>query len=147
MSIRDNRKIMSETGHSTDDPEAHQGKRGGTAVHFFSFTILKPNVTQGVTDVVTVFPIKAGAYLNGITLIRVGIETKPTSSYSVNFERWASPTDPAPDTIATVATVTGTLAETDTLSVTSIPVGSRIMVDLPVTDIKELVVWGDFTID
>lgn len=146
-SIRDNRKALSETGHSTDDQEAHQLKIGRSAVHIFSATIIDPDSAQGIIDAVSILPVESGWAPNGITLIRVGIKTKPASTYSVNFEEWTQPVDPAPSTIATVATTGGTQAETDSLSDSDIAAGSIIMADLPATDINELVVWGEFTID
>ena len=48
---------------------------------------------------------------NGILLKKVGIKTNASSSYSVNFEAWESPTEPVPLTIETVATSTSTEAE------------------------------------
>lgn len=148
---RDNRKLMSEIGHSTDDPEAHQGKRGGTATHFFSATITNPDIVQGVVDAVSILPVESGWAVNGITLLKVGIKVRPTtaagSDYVVNFEEWTTPTDPAPSTIATVTVVTATQAETASLTDASIAAGSIIKVDLPATDADELVVWGEFTID
>lgn len=116
-------------------------------LRFFSATIYDPDTIQGTEDAVPIFPVEVEAFPFGITLVDVGIKTDASSSYTVNFEEWTSPTDGSPSTIESVATSSSTEAEDDgTLSDASIAAGSIIYVDLPSTGIDMLVIWGTFWI-
>ena len=117
-------------------------------IYYFSTSIYNPDGIQSTEDAVPVFSTETDVAPFGITLISVGIKTDVSSSYTVNFEEWTSPTDGAPSTIESVATSSTTEAEDDgTLTDSSIAAGSIIYVDLPTTDIDMLVVWGTFYIN
>jgi hypothetical protein len=103
-------------------------------VHFASITILDPDGVQAVTDFVPILPVEAAWAPNGIRILDTYLKTSASSTYSVNFEEWTSPTDGSPSTIETVATSTSTEAEDDgTLTDADGAAGSIIGVDLPTT--------------
>lgn len=111
-------------------------------------TIIEPEKVQAIIDAVSILSVESSWAPFGITLIKVGIKTNASSSYSVNFEEWTSPTDGAPATIETVATSSTTEAEDDgTLTDASIAAGSIVKIDLPTTDISELTVWVVYRIN
>lgn len=111
-------------------------------------TIIEPEKVQAIIDAVSILSVESSWAPFGITLVKVGIKTNASSSYSVNFEEWTSPTDGSPATIETVATSSTTEAEDDgTLTDASIAAGSIIKIDLPTTDIAELTVWVVYRIN
>jgi len=119
-----------------------------TKIKTVQATIYDPDGIQGTVDAVSIFAVETEMFPHGITLISCGIKTDASSTYSVNFEEWTSPNDGAPSTIETVATSTSTEAEDDgTLTDSSIAAGSIIKIDLPATDINELMVWITYTIN
>ena len=117
-------------------------------IKYFSATIFDPDSIQSTEDAVPILPVEAEWAEHGITLLDVGIKTDASSTYSVNFEEWTSPTDGSPSTIETVATSASTEAEDDgALTDSAIAAGSIIYVDLPATDIDMLVVWGTYYVN
>ena len=119
-----------------------------TRIKSIHATIYDPDGIQPTVDAVSLFSVETEMFPFGITLLSCGIKTSASSSYSVNFEEWTSPTDGAPSTIETVATSASTEAEDDgTLTDASIAAGSIIKIDLPATDIDELVIWITYVIN
>jgi hypothetical protein len=112
------------------------------SVKIASASIYDPDSIQGTEDAIPIFSVETDWAGGGIKLVSVGIKTDASSTYSVDFEEWTSPTDGAPSAIETVATSASTEAEDDgTLTDSDIAVGSIIYVDLPATDIDMLHVW------
>jgi hypothetical protein len=108
-------------------------------VHFASITILDPEGVQAVMDAVTILPVEATWAPAGIRILDCYLKTSASSTYSVGFEEWTSPTDGSPSTIETVATSTSTEAEDDgTLSDADVAAGSIVRVDLPTTAEAEI---------
>jgi len=117
-------------------------------LYLISKTIYDPDGIQGTIDAPGIFPVEAESFPHGITIKDCGIKTWSSTSYSVNFEEWTSPSDGSPSTIETVATSTSYEAEDDgTLTDASIAAGSIICVDLPDTDIDMLMVWFTYTVN
>jgi hypothetical protein len=114
----------------------------------FSMTIYDPDGIQGTSDALPILPIETDWAPNGITLKSLWLKTDASSTYSVNFELWTSPTDGTPSTIETVATSASTEATDDgTLTTSDGAVGSIIFVDLPATAANWISVGGTYTID
>lgn len=84
---------------------------------------------------------------NGLTVKTVKIDTGESSTYSVTFEVRTEPTDGSPITIATVATSTSTEAETDVLTNVVVNVGNYIYATLPATDVNNLGLEVNFTVN
>lgn len=96
-----------------------------------------------------IWTFHASRFPNGVTITDCGIATpSAASSYSVDFEKYTSPTDGSPVNIETVATSASYEAEDNgTIDSPDIGVGDMLAVNLPVTDIPTLLVWVTFTID
>ncbi len=116
-------------------------------------TLVDPDTTQATIDAVTIFPIEAERFPNGITITDCGIKTDASSSYTVVFEEWTAPDTHAND-LESVATSTSLEAEDDGTigngsggSAGDCNAGSIIKIDLPATDIDELSVWIVFTVN
>lgn len=140
-----------EIAYDTDDENirVYDGStnRAINTIRIFYKTILNPDGVQSLEDAVMIFPVESEYAPFGIKLLSVGIKTDSSSTYSVNFEEWTSPSDGSPSTIETVATSSSYEAEDDgTLSDSDIAAGSIIYVDLPTTDIDMLQVWGTYYI-
>ena len=123
------------------------------SLHQIEKAIIAPDTVQGIIDAVTIFCIEGEKYPNGITIVDCGIKTDSESSYSVVFEEWSAPATHAND-LETVATSTSYEAEDDgTIGNGSgggagdCNTGSIIKVDLPTTDMNELVVWFTYRIN
>jgi len=121
--------------------------------HLSAATIIDPDVVQAVIDAVTILPIEAEMYPNGITITDCGIKTAESTTFSVVFEEWTAPGTHAHD-LETVATANTLEAEDDATigdgsggSAGDCDVGSIIKVDLPETDTDELSVWIVYTIN
>jgi len=113
----------------------------------FAAVFSDPEGLQSIQDDWTVLPVEAYFAPHGITLTHVGIKTSASSTYSVVFQEWTSPTAFGSN-IETVATSSSTEAEDDgSIDDANIAAGSIIRVDLPTTDITELTVWGTFYIN
>jgi hypothetical protein len=113
----------------------------------FHATIYNPDGVQADQDAVPILPVEIEWAPFGIMLVDLGIKTNASSSYSVNFEKWAAPGDGSPVTLETVATSASLEAEDDgTLSMSWVGVDSIVYVDLPTTDITMLTVWGTYII-
>ena len=111
-------------------------------------TIYNPDGIQATVDAITLLVVEAEGFPHGITMVDCGLKTGSSSTYSVNFEEWTSPTDGSPVTIETVATSSSTEAEDDgTLSDGAIAVGSIVKCDLPSTDIDDLVLWFTYYVN
>ena len=114
-------------------------------------TIIDPDSVQAITDAVTIMCIEGEKYPNGITVVDFGIKTSTSSTYSVVLEEWSAPGTATGD-LETVATSNSLEAEDDgTIGNGSgggagdCNTGSILKVDLPTTDVDELVVWWTFT--
>lgn len=141
-----------EVAYDTDDDaiEVYDGSTSRLipSTKFFHATIYDPDTIQAVEDAVPVLMVEVEAFPHGITLLDLFIKTDASSTYSVNFEEWTSPTDGTPSTIETVATSASTEASDDgTLTDASIASGSIIYIDLPATDIDMLQVGGTFYVN
>ena len=100
-----------------------------------------------VNEPVPLLNVHASRFPNGITVTDCGIITDPSSTYSVIFKNFSSPSDGSPVSIETVATSGSTEAEDDgTIDNPDIDVGSIVYVDLPATDIDGLYVWMTYII-
>jgi len=118
-----------------------------------AFTLVDPDTTQAIIDAVTIFPIEAEKYPNGITITDFGIKTAASSSYSVVLEEWTAPGTHSAD-LETVATSTsleaednGTIGNGSGGGAGDCNVGSIIKIDLPTDDIDELSGWIVFTVN
>ncbi len=134
----------SSNSSSSSSSSSHQIRKG---IQPFSATLIDPDSVQATVDTPTIMPFDDDPAPFGITLRKVGIKTKPASTYSVTFKRFADPVDATPVTIATVATSSSTEAETTTLDSANMAADTILMVDLPTTDIDELVVFGSYTVN
>ena len=141
VSARDNRNNVDLPAHVVNQI-AHQ-----TVVRVFSATVIDPDTIQASLSTVSILPVETEWALNGITLTRVGIKTQPSSTYSVTLVESANPTDGSPATIVTIATSGSTEASTATLTDANIAGDTIIQAILPATDVKEVLIWGTFTID
>jgi len=142
-----NRPIDAKWHLKGKDRYAHQ-VAGATGVHIAQATLAVPDSLQSESDAYPILSVHADWAPNGITVQGCGIATSESSSYSVNFEEWTSPTDGSPSTIETVATSSSTEAEDDgTITDPDVAVGSYIFVDLPADDISWVHVWVTYTID
>lgn len=141
-----------EIAHDTDDNalEIYDGSNSRLipSTQFAHISIYDPDTIQAVEDAVPVLMVETEWAPHGITLLDLFIKTDASSTYSVNFEEWTSPTDGTPSTIETVATSTSTEASDDgTLTDSAIAAGSIIYVDLPATDIDMLQVGMTYYIN
>lgn len=111
-------------------------------------TVFDPDTIQTTSDALPMLAVEADWAPHGITIVDCGIKTDSSSTYSLNFEEWTSPSDGSPSTIETVATSTSYEASDDgTLSDASIAAGSIIYIDLPATDVNTLQVWFTYYIN
>jgi len=113
-----------EIAYDSDDEaiEVYDGSASrliGT-VQKFSATVYDPDTIQGTEDALPLLPVESDWAPHGIKLLSVGIKTDQSSSYSITFEEWTSPSDATPATIETVSTSTsyeeeddGTLTDSD----------------------------------
>ena len=118
-------------------------------VMYFGKAIVVPDSVQAIIDAPIIMQVHTSWAASGITITDCGIITDNSSSYTVNFEEWTSPTDGAPATIESVATSTSYEAEDNgTIDDGAIAVGSMICVDLPTTaGTAELFVWITYTVN
>ena len=139
---------------TTFHPESHVDDNSGhrtadTVVNNIGFavaTIDDPDTL--IQNPFILLPVHASQFANGITVTDCGIITHPSSTYSVDFKKYTSPSDGSPVTIETVATSASQEAEDDgTINNPDIDAGDIIYVNLPATDIDQLCVWVTFTID
>lgn len=141
-----NRKLINEVGHSTDDPQAHQGGLLRGSIGFIQATVDDPD--NLVQNPFVFLKVHTSRFTNGITVTDCGIITHPSSTYSVAFKNYTSPADGSPVTIETVATSASQEAEDDgTIDNPTVAVGNIVYILLPATDIDEVSVWMTFTID
>lgn len=116
-------------------------------VHYAQITIVDPEAVQAITDAVSILAVESTWAPNGIRILDCYLKTSASSTYSVNFEEWSSPTDGSPSTIETVATSSSTEAEDDgTLSDADAAAGSIVRADLPTTAESEITVGFTYLI-
>ena len=92
--------------------------------------------------------VHASRFPKGITITNCGIETDPSSTYSVDFKKYTSPSDGSPVTIETVATSSSQEAtDNGTIDNPAVAAGDFVYINLPSTDIDAVSVWITSTID
>jgi len=146
MDIHD-RQTTFQTESHVDDVSAHRtGGVGEGGIGFVSGNIDDPDsLTQNPFPFLSVH---ASRFPNGITVTDCGIITHPSSTYSMDFKKYTSPSDGSPVTIETVATSGSQEAEDDgTIDNPAVAVGDIVYINLPATDIDSLYFWMTFTID
>lgn len=101
------------------------------------------------THAVPILAIEAEWAPSGITIIDCGIKTNNSSTYSVTFQEWTSPSDGSPSTIEVVATSSSYEAEDDgTLTDADIAVGSIVYIVLPSTAGTEVLqIWLTYSVN
>lgn len=110
-----------------------------------SKTIILPEYVQVETDFFPMLPIESSWAPNGITILKYGIKTDTSSSYSTVLEDWSAPDTYSAD-ISTVATSSSLEAESGALT-TIVAAGHIVGVDLPATTgLKFLQVWFVYNI-
>lgn len=126
------------------DPYAHHKTTGIKS--FLSATIDFPSGLR--QNPFVLLSVHASRFANGITVTDCGIVTHPSSTYSVDFKNYSSPTDGSPVTIETVATSGSQEAEDNgTIDNPSVAANNIVYVNLPATVIDQVNVWVTFTID
>ena len=117
------------------------------STRFFSATIIQPADVQSNIDAVPLLPVESYWAPFGIKLLRLGIKTNSSSTYSIDFEEWTAPNDGSPSAIETVATSSSYEAiDNGTLTDSDIAAGSIIYADLPTTDVNSVQIWGTYYI-
>ena len=128
-----------------EDVNAHRPGGGSPGVHTVQAAINQPDLLG--TAEVRLIHAHADWAPNGLTLITVKIDTGESSTYSVDFEIRTEPTDGSPTAVATVATSASTEAETSSLTNADVSVGDYVYATLPATDVNQLGLEVNFTID
>lgn len=104
-------------------------------------TIVLPEYVQDETDEVPMLSVETSWAPNGIEIIECGIKINAAQVYSVDFQRWTSPTGGA----ASISTVATDVAETEKSSGAisyTVNAGEIVFADLPsTTGLKWLQVW------
>ena len=125
----------------------------GAKLYFFSATIFNPDGIQSTLGNITIFPIEAESFPNGITFTDLGIKTNAASNYTLLFQEWTAPTtyssllESVSTSSATEAEDDGTIANGTGGGAGDCNAGSILKVTLPTTDVDELVVWGSYKIN
>jgi len=114
----------------------------GKLLHSKTITIIEPDKVQAVTDGVPMFSVESDEFPHGIEIVQVYLKTSESSTYSVNLEKWATPTDGSPDTLTTIATSTSTEANEAPDTTGTVGTSEIIMLDLPDTDVN----WIQLTV-
>jgi len=137
------REVLDFTGASAPGTP---GVFGSVArVGYKEMTVDDPDAS--VHDPQVLLNVHASKFPNGIVITDCGIITAPSSTYSVDFKKFTSPSDASPVTIETVATSGATEAEDDGfIDNPTISAGDIIYVDLPATDIDQLTCWITYKI-
>jgi len=146
---RHNRTNVFQPDAHVDDTQAHQvgsGVGGGRGI------IAAPiNAPADLSeDPFPVFQFHASRFPNGVTITDFGFSISAASAgYTVALKKYTSPTDGAPVTVESVATVgAAQQAEDDgTIDNPDIAAGNMLYVDLPAVDVNWVLVWITFTID
>lgn len=125
----------------------------GAKLYFFAATIYNPDGIQGTLGNITIFPIEAESFPNGITFTDLGIKTNAASNYTLLFQEWTAPEtysgllESVSTSSATEAEDDGTIANGTGGGAGDCNAGSILKVTLPTTDVDELVVWGSYKIN
>lgn len=126
-------------------PETPGGFGSADRIGYKEMTIDDPDAT--VHNPLVLLDVHASKFPDGIVIIACGIIVAPSSTYSVDFKKFSSPSDAAPITIETVATSGATEAEdSGGIDNSVVGAGDIVYVDLPVTDIDQLTTWMTYKI-
>lgn len=116
---------------------------------FASMTINDPD--NLANDTVMFLAVEAEWAPSGITVDSYGIKTRAASTYSVIFSEYTQPDNGGVETVldaTPVATSSSTEAEDDgSIDNTVILQGNLVMVELPATDIDQVLIWMTFFIN
>ncbi len=144
----DRTKTFQPDAHE-DNRQAHQlGSSGPGARATAQFPVDSPHLLA--QDPGEVLHIHASRFPNGITITDFGFDISAASAgYTVALKKYTSPTDGAPVTIESVATVGAAQeAEDDgTIDNPDVDAGDLIYLDFPTTTMAKCHVWITFTID
>jgi len=146
---------VGEIAHDTNDDNlrlyssTYSDSVSINSIYHFEAEIIKPDLVQDTTDYVTVLVAKSHWAPFGIKVLDLGIETDTSSTYSVSFQNWTHPCidSGTESVIEVVATSSTCQAEDDgTLTNADIAANSRIVIDLPTSNVRKLTVWGTYYI-
>lgn len=135
---------------ATDLEAALQEMAANLRTESETFTIVEPDTTQGVTDIVPLKHFPAEKYPSGVTMISIHVGASAAyTSETFNFEESASPTGSTPSTVEAI-TLTSAAGEDDgTFSDGAIAADSYLLVDLDDTpeDVAYVVITATWTVN
>lgn len=109
--------------------------------------IWDPDVVQATEDAIPILTVESTWAPHGITITSLYIKVDASSTYSVVFEEWTSPTSGVAAAIETVATSSSTEAESTSIDNPTIEAGNIVFVNLPTTAVNFLHVTINFYIN